>query len=417
MFLMIRSMLQRWQLRFKALFLACFLLAFWLTLVLGQVRAAAQFAQPEIRGVWLTTNDTETLYDQAKLGTAINELARLNFNTIYPVVWNSGYVKFPSAVAQAEGIQAFVPKGTQGQDILADLIAKAHQQGLMVVAWFEFGFMAPMGSELTDKHPQWLTQARDGRKTWDGVAGEVGLLNPFYPEVQQFMTDLLVELVTRYDVDGVQFDDHMSLPNEFGYDPYTVALYKKATKKVPPVDYQNPGWVKWRADQLTAFMEKLNKTLKANKPGLYFSVSPNYYDYAYKAHLQDWVTWIKKGIVDELIVQVYRNDFNEFVSQISRPEIQQAQQTIPTGIGILSGLRNRPVPIQQVWQQALAVRDRGLGVSFFSFESLWNYAPEPAVERKTRFQTLFYNPARRPTSTVQNVSPPPQDEPEPLPAN
>lgn len=391
---------------FRPLLVLCFLLTLGLTLSLGGNLATAQDLRPEIRGVWLTTNDTEVLHNQNKLGTAIQLLAQAKFNTVYPVVWNSGYVKFPSTVAQEAGIQSFIPKGDQGQDILGDIITQAHRNDLLVIPWFEFGFMAPVGSDLADKHPQWLTRMRDGNPVWTGgVAGDVSLLNPFHPEVQKFITDLLVELVTRYDVDGVQFDDHMSLPNEFGYDAYTQALYKKETKKDPPLNPRDPGWMRWRANKLTAFMTQLHDTLSAQKPGLYFSVSPNPYDYAYNAHLQDWVAWVKQGIVDELIVQVYRSDIQSFAEQIDRPEIQETQKLIPTGIGILSGLRNKPASIQQIWQQVLTARDRGLGFSFFYYQSLWDIGPEPPQERQTRFQTLFYYPARRLMSDIFEPAP------------
>jgi uncharacterized lipoprotein YddW (UPF0748 family) len=135
----------------------------------------------EIRGVWMTENDNDILRDRAKLHDAVSQLARLNFNTIYPVVWNSGYVLYPSAVAQRTEIQPFVRQGLQGQDILADLAAQAHRQGLLVIPWFEFGFMAPPTSELALNHPDWLTQQRDGSQTSIAVAGEVAWLNPFHP--------------------------------------------------------------------------------------------------------------------------------------------------------------------------------------------------------------------------------------------
>ncbi|HEY9636263.1 MAG TPA: glycoside hydrolase family 10 protein, partial [Coleofasciculaceae cyanobacterium] len=332
---------------------------------------------PEIRGVWMTENDNDILSDRAKLQDAVSQLARVNFNTVYPVVWNSGYVLYPSAVAQRTGIQPFVRKGLQGQDIIADLVAQAHRQGLLVIPWFEFGFMAPPTSELALNHPEWMTQRRDGSQTWISGAGEVMWLNPFHPEVQQFITELVLEVVTQYDADGIQFDDHTSLPNVFGYDSYTLALYKKETKKDAPPNPEDAAWVRWRADKITAFMTQLNKAVKQRKPNAIFSVSPNPYITAYNGYLQDWVGWVRQNIVDELIVQVYRPDLPSFVDQISRPEIQEVQQKIPTGIGILTGLRNNPVPMQRIQAKVQASRDRGLGVSFFFYESLWDHAPEP----------------------------------------
>jgi uncharacterized lipoprotein YddW (UPF0748 family) len=349
----------------------------------------------EIRGVWMTTNDSDVLRDHTKLENAVSQLAQLNFNTIYPVVWNAGYALFPSVVAQREGFQPFVWKGLQGQDVLADLITQAHQRGLLVTPWFEFGFMTPPTSELALQHPNWLTQKRDGSQTWVGAAGEVVWLNPFLPEVQELITNLVLEVVTRYDVDGIQFDDHTSLPNEFGYDRYTVALYKKETKKDPPANPQDPAWLRWRADKITAFMTRLNQAVKQRKPKAIFSVSPNPYITAYNSYLQDWVSWVDKNIVDELIVQIYRPNLASFIEQINRPEIQVAQQKIPTGAAILTGLRTKPVPIQLIQAKVRAAQSRGLGISFFYYESLLEEAAEPISERHAVLQTLFPIPASR----------------------
>jgi uncharacterized lipoprotein YddW (UPF0748 family) len=353
-------------------------------------------SRTEIRGVWMTNIDSQVLMDRPQLQAAVQQLARANFNTLYPVVWNSGYALYPSAIAQKAGIQPFVRTGDQGHDILADLIDQGHRQNMLVIPWFEFGFMAPVTSELALNHPDWITERRDGSQSWIGAPGEILWLNPFHPEVQDFIAKLVVEVVTQYNADGIQFDDNMGLPNEFGYDPYTVSLYKRENQgKTPPADPQNPAWVKWRADKLSDFMVRLNKAVKAQRPQAIFSVSPNPYDFAYKAHLQDWLGWVRRGIVDELIVQVYRPDLDSFVTHLNRPEILETQRRIPTGIGVLTGLRNSPVPIARIRAQVQAARDRGLGVSFFFFESLWNSASESPLERQASFQAMFPSPLPR----------------------
>ncbi|OYD89526.1 hypothetical protein CDG77_18725 [Nostoc sp. 'Peltigera membranacea cyanobiont' 213] len=396
---------QSWRRLFKSLFPILILISFITVLLVDSFAPAiaegwgfgaiAQLPRQEIRGVWMTTNDFDTLKDREKVQDAVSQLRRLNFNTIYPVVWNSGYVMYPSAIAQRAGIQPFIYKGSDGHDILADLINQAHRKGLLVIPWFEFGFMAPPTSELALNYPDWFTQKRDGSQTSNSAAGEVMWLNPFLPRVQQFITNLVLETITQYDADGIQFDDHMSLPYEFGYDQYTVALYTKETKNAPPRDAQDAAWVKWRADKITAFMVQLNQAVKQRKPQAIFSVSPNYHDFAYKFHLQDWLTWMRQNIVDELIVQVYRPDMQSFVANISRPEIQEAQKIIPTGIGIMTGLRNNPVPMQQIKSQVRAAQERGLGVTFFYYESLWNDSLESLKERQVGFGSLFPSPALR----------------------
>lgn len=343
----------------------------------------------------MTTNDTDILRDHFKVQDAVEQLARLNFNTIYPVVWNAGYTMYPSAVVQQRGIQSFVYSGFQGQDTLADLIAQSHSRGLLVIPWFEFGFMAPPTSELATKYASWLTQRQDGSTTSISAAGEVVWLNPFRPEVQRLITDLVLEIMTQYDADGIQFDDHMSLPNEFGYDKYTIALYTKETGKAPPANPTDAAWTRWRANKISAFIAQLNRAVKTKKPSAIFSVSPNYYDFAYKAHLQDWLGWVRQNSVDELIVQVYRSNLEDFLEQITRSELQETQQKISTGVGILAGLRNSPVSMPLIQAQTQAARDRGLGVTFFYYESLWDYAPEPSAERQAGFQALFPYPVSR----------------------
>ena len=141
-------------------------------------------------------------------------------------------------------------------------------------------------------------------------------------------------------------------------------------------------------------MVRLNKAVKERKPTAIFSISPNYYDFAFKEQLQDWLAWINRNIVDELIVQVYRPDLQNFLSLINRPEIEVARQKTLTGIAILTGLRSNPAPIRQILPQVQAVRDLNLGISFFYFNSLWNYGPEPIEERLARARTFFSLPAR-----------------------
>ncbi|MDZ8054466.1 MAG: glycoside hydrolase family 10 protein [Aulosira sp. ZfuVER01] len=359
--------------------------------------ATAQLSQlppQEIRGVWLTNNDFDILSDRSKLQDAIGQLRRLNFNTIYPVVWNDGYPKYPSAVAKQAGIPFFF-KGKEGHDIIADIVTQARGQGVLAIPWFEFGFMAPLTSELASNHPDWLTQKQDGTQTSISAAGEVAWLNPFHPEVQKFITDLVLEIITQYNADGIQFDDHMSLPFEFGYDKYTINLYTQETGSPPPPNPHAQAWKQWRTDKITAFMVQLNQAVKARKPNAIFSVSPNYYDFAYKYQLQDWLNWVRLGVVDELVVQLYRNDLDSFYSKLTSPEIIETQQLIPTGIGIMAGLRNRPVSMQQIQSQVRAAKQRGLGATFFYYESLWDYAPESVAQRQAGFLELFANPAVR----------------------
>ncbi|MEO1593519.1 MAG: family 10 glycosylhydrolase, partial [Cyanobacteria bacterium J06632_22] len=265
----------------------------------------------ELRGVWLTNIDSDVLFSQEKLESGLNTLADLNFNTVYPTVWNWGQTLFPSAVAERTighkqglypdledtGQRLEALEVSQGdRDMLLELINIAHPLGLRVIPWFEFGFMAPAESDLTRRHPEWLTQKRDGSLRANEGRHPRVWMNPFHPEVQDFLLQMIGELAANYDIDGLQVDDHLGLPYEYGYDPYTVALYQaEHNGAAPPADPKDAEWTRWRADKITAFMGRVFETVKARRPDAIISVSPNPQEFAYEYYLQDWESWVQRG--------------------------------------------------------------------------------------------------------------------------
>ena len=371
--------------------------------------------QQELRGVWLTANDMPVLRDRDRMQATVNQLADLQFNRLYVVVWNGGMAYYPSQLSESRGFQSFTYRGLQQQDVIGELISAGRSRGLKVLPWFEFGFMAPPDSEVAKTHRSWLTQKRDGSLTSISAAGEVVWLNPFRPEVQQLITDLVLEVVNQYGAEGIQFDDHMSLPKDFGYDPFTVELYRKDTGKTPPANPDDPGWVQWRANRLTAFMQRLSQAIRTARPGAIVSISPNYYDFAYKLQLQDWRRWVKTGVADELLIQIYRPDLASYLPQLSKPEVLEARDQIPTAIAVLSGQRNRPTPLSLIQEKVEANRQQGLGIGLFYLESLWSLGPEAPSERITALQRMLppqnsttgMTPAATPNSAPPQLPPPP----------
>lgn len=354
----------------------------------------------ELRGVWLTNVDSDVLFEAEKTAEAIALLAQANFNTLYPTVWNWGYTLYPSKVAEGfTGLALDPTPGLQGRDILKEIVAEGHEQGMSVIPWFEFGFMAPADSELAQRHPQWLTQRQDGSTIWwEGDVHQRVWLNPLRPDVQEFMTDLIVEIVSNYDIDGIQLDDHFGYPSELGYDEYTVKLYQaEHSGKLPPTDPQDPDWVKWRADKITAYVETLFQAIKQHNPQAIVSVSPNPQDFSLNSFLLDWHQWERKGLIEELIVQVYRDSNDSFIRELQQPEIIAAKSHIPVGIGVLSGLKGRPILWDKIYKQVnIARKHKFSGVSFFFYESLWNLTTESPQRRQAALKSLFNHQTQRP---------------------
>ncbi|MGM3305919.1 glycoside hydrolase family 10 protein [Anabaena sp. WFMT] len=365
----------------------------------------------EIRGVWLTNVASGVLFVPWGIERAINQLAALNFNTIYPVVWNRGYTFYKSDIAKnitGEKVQPLMNLLHGNEDVLAKLVKLAKNKNLSVIPWFEYGLMTPPDSALAKLYPEWLTIGQKGLTSVDenlpeeidnGVFNRQVWLNPLHPQVQEFLKSLILEVVKNYNVDGIQLDDHFGMPVQFGYDDFTIELYQtEHLGKSPPSDPFDAKWMRWRADKITNFMTKINQEVKAIKPYAKISLSPNSQYFAYKYYLQDWENWVKKNLVDELILQVYRDDKKSFIAEIEKPAIKLALTKIPVSIGISTGTLTSPVDIDSIKEKVQIVRDHNfLGFSFFYWESLWSYmTPESPQKRRKVFSEMFPTKAFKP---------------------
>ncbi|MEL6385413.1 MAG: family 10 glycosylhydrolase, partial [Cyanobacteria bacterium J06626_18] len=125
----------------------------------------------ELRGVWLTNIDSEVLFSRENLVDGIRRLKAMHINTLYPVVWNSGYSLYPSPTVERilgekqrlwPGYNPAFEAAQDDRDMLQELIELAHAEGMAVIPWFEFGFMAPAEYTLRETHPDWFTQRQDG---------------------------------------------------------------------------------------------------------------------------------------------------------------------------------------------------------------------------------------------------------------
>lgn len=273
---------------------------------------------PAVRGVWLTNVDSKVLNSREGIKEAVTLCKKLGINTIFSVVWNKGFTLYPSKVMKNTfGIE--IDTALTGRDPLKELIEEAHAQNIKVFAWFEFGFASSFklgGGHLLQAKPEWASRDRKGNLT---TKNGFEWMNGFHPDVQSFMLSLIAEVVTNYEVDGIQGDDRLpAMPSEAGYDTYTTNLYKQQNNgALPPEDSKNEKWVQWRANILTEFGGKIFKTVKAINPKCIVSMSPSIYPWSKEEYLQDWPEWVRRGYVELLCPQVYRYKIEEYSSTLS----------------------------------------------------------------------------------------------------
>jgi uncharacterized lipoprotein YddW (UPF0748 family) len=291
------------------------LLSILALLLIGDVRAQPR----ELRGVWITNVDSQVMFSKAALADAMDYLADNGFNVVYPVVWNKGYTLYPSdTMEELFGIRLDPALG--GRDALAEIIVEAHRVGMEVIPWFEYGFATehsgvgtpPQGaSHIAQTFPEWLARDVNG-----DILKKNGFewMNALHPGPQDFLLDLIREVIENYDVDGIQGDDRLpAMPSEGGYSDFTRALYAEEHGGADvPSNPREAGFLQWKADKLTDFAGRIYHLVKEVDENLTVSFSPSIYPWSVHEYLQDWPAWLDAGYVDTMHPQAYRWDINAY---------------------------------------------------------------------------------------------------------
>lgn len=206
--------------------------------------------------------------------------------------------------------------GKQGQppfpyyDPLTFMIEEAHKRNMEFHAWFNpYRALTTKGKNpnppehVTRKHPDWLVNYGD--KTY---------LNPGLPQVREYVTRIIMDVVKRYDIDAVHLDDY--------FYPYRIAGVEfpdQATFVRFCGDIKNKD--DWRRNNVDLFVSVLNANIKEVKPWVKFGISPfgvwrnaskdprgsetrggqTCYDDLYS----DVLLWLKEGWIDYLAPQLY----------------------------------------------------------------------------------------------------------------
>ncbi|WP_009629930.1 family 10 glycosylhydrolase [Synechocystis sp. PCC 7509] len=168
----------------------------------------------EVRGVWLTLDDSNVLKSETNIREALTKLKSHGFNTIYPAVWHSGHTLYHSQVAENfMGVAVKPDKDFEDRKLMEELVKVSKEQDFRLIPWFEFGLMVPPNSpidKLEDKDPSkfkdLITRTKDGGKirikeddlgqlmrddSGKLVPDDFVWMNPCHPEVQNFMVELI----------------------------------------------------------------------------------------------------------------------------------------------------------------------------------------------------------------------------------
>jgi uncharacterized lipoprotein YddW (UPF0748 family) len=325
-----------------------------------------------LRGVWVTTTASTALNSRANIKEMVTNCKTAGINNIFVVVYNNARTTYPSTVMN-NLIGKPILESFSGRDPLQECIEEGHAQGLKIHAWFEYGFSSSYsanGGAIVAAKPHWAAKDISGNLV---VKNGFDWLNGIHPEVQQFMINLFKEVVSKYNVDGVQGDDRLpAMPSSAGYDTYTVDLYKAENGgATPPTSFANSSWVTWRANKLNAFLKRLRAEVKAIKPAIQFTMSPSPYPFGMTEYLQDWPTWVDSAWIDAVIPQCYRYDISAYNGSVAQQKSYYRNTAVPLYPGVLLKSGTYVAPDAFLSQMIQTNRNNGFkGECFFFYEGI-----------------------------------------------
>ncbi len=276
----------------------------------------------ELRAAWLPTiyrSEYAQLspYDAADLLLQrVETLHQLGCNAIFFQVRAEGDAWYPSAL---EPWSKYLT-GRQGQapeepwDPLELVLEACHERGMELHAWINpYRGASNASAELAPTHP-----ARRYPELFIRYGGQL-LMNPGHPQSIPYITSVVKDLVTRYDLDGLHFDDYF-----YPYPKAGEELQDEETFRAYGLGkgYARGEKARWRRDKVNELIRATRETLLELRPWMRFGVSPfGIYRNAstapegsQTAGLQsyddlsaDVLYWAHEGWVDYVVPQVYWN--------------------------------------------------------------------------------------------------------------
>ncbi|MBK8608395.1 MAG: family 10 glycosylhydrolase [Chitinophagaceae bacterium] len=275
----------------------------------------------EFRGVWVATVDN---IDWPGRGNYNSDLQKEEFIKLLNYHQSLG---INAVIVQVRPVSdAFYPSefepwsefltGTQGKppepyyDPLAFMVEETHKRGMEFHAWmnpyravFNIGRSSIAANHITRIHPEWFLTYGDKR-----------YFDPGNKEAQQFLTRVVKDVVKRYAIDAIHFDDYFypyKIPGREFPDYKTYRQYGNGMSKDD-----------WRRSNTDSIISMLSCIIKKENPKCQFGISPfgvwrneakdsvhgsktNGAQSNYDDLYADILLWLKKGWIDYVAPQLY----------------------------------------------------------------------------------------------------------------
>ncbi len=323
----------------------------------------------ELRGVWVS--DTMRL----DWNRATANLQRAGFNTIYANLASGGAAFYPNSHA--------LPSIVGGSpDPVARGVELAHRRGLAVHAKqiVTFMYKAPPAFQRQLVAANRVMRGPDGRPV---LQSGYTWLCPSQEANRSLIAASVNELVTKYPVDGIQFDyiRFCEQPSCFCSNcrsefEHSIGTHLKHWPAAVLEDSYVTQFNEWRQKVINDWVADLAARARQVRPGLVVSaaVFPDL-DRARQEKAQDWKLWLDRGSVDYVCTMTYTPDLRDFQMIVRKEQVSAGQRNrVVVGIGAWKFDR-----LSQLTAQIMATRQLGApGFVLFSYDDaeMRNFLPD-----------------------------------------
>ncbi|MGN9842829.1 glycoside hydrolase family 10 protein [Nonomuraea sp. H19] len=277
----------------------------------------ARYPKRQLRGVWIATvknidwpsrTGLTAARQKAEYVKILDAAAKRNFNAVFVQVRPASDALYKSSLEPWSQFLTGTAGKDPGWDPLPFLIDEAHKRGLEFHAWFnpyrasyDANVAKLPASHPARQHPDWTVKY-----------GDRVYYNPGLPQVREHVIKVITDVVDRYDVDGVHFDDYFyPYPGEGGQFNDKAAFTKYGKGK---------SLAAWRRGNVNTLVAQVDKAIHERKNHVKFGISPfgiwrnksndpsgsntngmSAYDSIYA----DARAWIDSGTVDYVMPQLY----------------------------------------------------------------------------------------------------------------
>ena len=273
----------------------------------------AQAAEKEMRAAWVSTvynldwpkTKNNASKQKQELTQLMDKLKGCGINTIVLQVRPESDALYKSSINPWSKYLTGTQGKDPGYDPLAFAVQEAHKRGMELHAWMNPYRVTSSGTNLNAlvsshparKNPSWVIKY-NGKMYYD----------PGNPAVVDYLVKTVKEVVDKYDVDGIHFDDYFYPSSSFP-DDASYQVYGKGQ------DRNN-----WRRENVNTLLKRVKAVVNA-RSGCEFGVSPfgiwrnksadcpdgseTSGSQSYYNMLADSRTWIRKGYVDYIVPQIY----------------------------------------------------------------------------------------------------------------